>query len=157
MTKTELINMLQEDLKNELKHQFFYLFAAVHVQGLHREELREFFKEEAQEELGHVLEFADLISYLGGEPELYFRGLSSFGTVYETPYDILEEVVRMEREVAANYAKRLKATEPPAEGDYDPEIAAVHVFYEDQIKHSQTTAWEVSKWLKKFPVKMIAE
>lgn len=156
MTKTELIKLLQDDLKNELRHNAFYLLAAVHVQGLHREELREFFKEEAHEELDHVLEFADLISYLGGEPDLSFPGYSSFGVVHQTPYDILEEVVRMEKEVAANYANRLKATEPPAEGDYDPEIAAVHVFYEDQIKHSQTTAWEVSKWLKKFPVSTTA-
>ena len=33
----DLINVLNEDLKNEYKHMLFYLHAGVVIQGLHRE------------------------------------------------------------------------------------------------------------------------
>lgn len=156
MTTDELLRLLQEDLHNEVYHMMFYLRAASEVEGLHREELREFFMKEAHEEMGHVHEFSDLISYLGGMPVHKANVFWQWGS---DPYKILQEVVRMEQEVATNYAKRLQQTEAPAHDistftpkDYHPAIATAHVFYEDQIKNSQMTAWEVGKWLKKHPI-----
>jgi bacterioferritin len=146
MTIEELVPLLQYDLANEVQHMMFYLRAATEVQGFHREEFREFFIKEAKEEMGHVLEFSDMISYLGGVPFQHATVNWRWGS---NPRDILEEVVRMEQEVAANYANRLKQTESPHMEDYHPAIATAHVFYEDQIKNSQMTAWEVQKWLKK--------
>lgn len=150
-------HLLQTDLTNEVRHMMFYLRAASEVQGLHREELREFFMKEAAEEMGHVHEFADMVSYFGFNPVLSVAVDWGFG---HSPVTILEEVVRMEEEVAANYAQRLQQTEAPNDGKitlyaaekYDPWVAAAHVFYEDQIKNSQTTAWEVRKWLTRFPL-----
>lgn len=165
MTDNERVNfraLLMQDLQNEVKHMMFYLRAASEVEGLHREELREFFMKEAHEEMGHVHEFADMLTFLGGVPSLKYDGPGF--TLTSDPYKLLEEVVRMEEEVARNYAKRLQQTEPPDHDPncqdlrcthntvYDPEIAALHVFYEDQIKNSQMTAWEVKKWLRKFPI-----
>lgn len=148
MKVEELLKLLQFDLSNEIYHMMFYLRAATEVQGLHREELREFFMKEAHEEMGHVHEFSDLVSYLGGVPSQISPPLFVWRWGND-PYVILEEVVRMEQEVATNYAQRLKQTEAPHMEDYDPAIATAHVFYEDQIKNSQMTAWEVKKWLKK--------
>jgi bacterioferritin len=152
-----VVRGLQTDLANEVRHMMFYLKAATMVEGLHREELREFFMKEAHEEMGHVHEFADLLSYFGKTPDLFPPVIEwGFGG---DPYLILKEVVRMENEVAANYAYRLQQTEAPelsptalTQVKYDPWVAAAHVFYEDQIKNSQMTAWEVGKWLTKFPV-----
>jgi bacterioferritin len=144
---------LQSDLLHEINHMMFYLRAATEVEGLHREELREFFMKEAHEEMGHVHEFADMISYFGKPVYFSPTGPSltertppawAFG---HNPYTILEEAIAMEQVVAANYALRLHQTE----GSRDPWVATLHVFYEDQIKNSQMTAWELKKWLTKFP------
>lgn len=156
MTKESLVKLLQEDLYNEVKHMNFYLRAATEVEGLHREELREFFLKEAHEELDHVSQFSTLISYLGG---IVDHNAQIFWTFGHNPYSILQEAIRMEQQVATNYAFRLQQTEAPAYDIgsftpklYDPAIATAHVFYEDQIKNSQYTAWELTKWTTKFPI-----
>jgi len=142
---------LHLDLKNEFKHMMYYLNAAVFVEGLHREELREFFLKEAQEEMEHVKEFSDMIRNLGEYP---VPGAEPDKTPFPSdPYKILEHIIQMETEVANNYAERLKQTDGMENG----EIAAIHVFYEDQVSHSQNTAWELKKWIKKFPVTVVPE
>src|SRR5687767_13146716 len=97
MTDANLIKMLNEDLQNEYRHMMYYLRAASAVEGLHRPELREFFLKEAHEELGHVHEFMDILSYLGWVPTISDVYL---GSVPHNPYDILQHVVKMEQEVA---------------------------------------------------------
>jgi bacterioferritin len=158
MTKEDLVALMTIDLSNEVRHMSFYLRAATEVEGLHREELREFFMKEAHEEMDHVHEFSDMISYLGGEVSVGYSTYVDWKFGHD-PRQIIAEAVRMENEVAANYAKRLQQTEAPhydvnsfTNSDYDPAIAACHVFYEDQIKNSQIAAWEMSKWLTKFPI-----
>lgn len=144
MNVEELIELMKKDLQNEVYHMMFYLWAASRVEGIHREELSEFFMKEAHEEMGHVHEFMNMISYLGCVVNFMPQAcISDFSC---DPYNILAEVVRMEQEVATNYAARLKETE----GSSDPAIATAHVFYEDQIKNSQMTSWEVKKWLTRF-------
>lgn len=143
MTNSELIDLLQKDLANERKHLAFYLQASVMISGLHREEMREFFLTEAQGELKHVEEFSELIIHLGGVPG---TDVNSYPSDISCPVAILRYTVEMEQEVADIYAERLRQT-------HEMENAATayaHVFYEDQIKDSQRTAWEVAKMIPKF-------
>jgi bacterioferritin len=141
MTNNELISLLQKDLENERKHLAFYLQASTMVCGLHREELREFLLEEAQSELKHVEEFSELIVHLGGVPG---TGISDYPAGLSCPVSILKYVVEMEQEVADIYALRLRQTD-----NMDTTATAyAHVFYEDQIRDSQRTAWEVAKMIK---------
>ena len=148
MNRAELHDLLCEDLANEVDHMMFYLRAATEVEGLHREELREFFLKQAREEMGHVDQFSTMASYLGDS--VGFEYTNKAWACGGNPRLILAEASRMEQEVANNYADRLKATEAPSEGSYDPAVATAHVFYEDQIKDSQMTAWELKKWLTHF-------
>lgn len=143
MTNKELVGILLEDVQNEYNHMMFYLRASVEVQGLHRAEIREFLLKEAQEELLHVEEFSRMIKYLGGSPDITALFNYSAG---QNPKHILEEVVRMELFVAHNYAARLQMTEEMTSA----EVATIHVFYEDQIKNSQYTAWEVQQMLREY-------
>lgn len=140
MTNTELIEMVQADLKNERKHMLFYLQAGVMVQGLHREEIGEFLLKEAASELKHVEEFSRLIVHLGGVPD---TEINPFVSNLTDPAAILEYAARMEEEVAGIYAQRLRATHEME----TPEVAAVHVFYEEQIADSWTTAKEIRQML----------
>jgi bacterioferritin (cytochrome b1) len=140
MTKEELAELVNSDLKNELKHLQFYLHAGAMLRGLHREELKEFLWKEAASELLHCQEFAELVVHLGGVPT---TETSPFQTGMTCPVAILKYVVEMENQVAEIYRERLVQThemETPAE-------AYAHVFYEDQIKDSQRTAWEVEQMI----------
>lgn len=140
MTNQDLISLLQDDLRNERKHHAFYLHSASMITGLHREEYREWFLEEAQDEFKHVEAFATLISRLGGIPGTV---VNEFPTNLTAPLDILRYVVQMEQEVADTYAGRLRLTHEMETAA----VARVHVFYEDQIADSQDTAWEVAKMI----------
>jgi bacterioferritin len=143
MTNEQLIEMLQEDLKKERMHCFFYQQAAAMVQGLHREELRELFLKEAQSELIHVDQFSALIVNLGGVPSSEIAPLPD---LTPCPGDLCLKAAAVEQQVADIYAERLRAT-------HEMENAAtayVHVFYEDQINDSQKAAWEFSLMAKRY-------
>lgn len=146
MTNELLIEMLQNDLKNERKHLLFYLQAGVMVQGLHREELGEFLLKEAKGELAHVEEFSRMIVHLGGVPGLT---TNLFPSELTDPVRILEYVHKMETEVADLYAQRLRDTHEMRTAAE----AAVHVFYEEQIADSWKTAQEVAQMLKRYEPK----
>ena len=146
MTNELLIEMLQNDLKNERKHLLFYLQAGVMVQGLHREELGEFLLNEAKGELAHVEEFSRMIVHLGGVPGLV---TNLFPSELVDPVQILKYVYDMETEVADLYAQRLRDTHDMR----NAAEAAVHVFYEEQIADSWKTAQEVAQMLKRYEPK----
>jgi bacterioferritin (cytochrome b1) len=139
MTKQELIDLLQEDLKNERKHMLFYLQAGVMVQGLHREEIGEFLLKEALDEHKHVEEFSRLIVQLGGIPG---QEVNSFTANMTCPKQILLYAQNMEQEVSNIYSKRLQMTcnPSPEEGGIE---TYVNLFYEDQLQDSQSTALEI--------------
>lgn len=143
MTNEELIDMIQDDLKNERKHLAFYTQAAIMVQGLHREELREFFEKEAASELQHVLQFSELIKHLGGTPG---TEVAKYRDDLSCPVAILKYVVEMEDEVANIYAGRLRATD----GMETAATAYAHVFYEEQIADSWKTAREVEQMVQHY-------
>ncbi len=142
MTNQELIDLLQQDLQNERMHLAFYTQASVMVAGLHREELREFFEEEAQSELKHVMEFAELIVYLGGVPGTV---VNPYPADIACPVALLKHAVAIEEEVANNYAQRLVQTHEMENST----VAYAHVFFEDQIKDSWRTAKEISQMIRK--------
>ena len=129
MENQQLIEFLQEDLKNERKHLAAYTQFAVQLTGLHREELREFCETQAADELKHVTEFSELIVHLGGTPGVE---TNSYPADLTCPSAIVK-------------ANRLKATE-----DYDNAATAyTHLFYEEQLLDSWKTAREVEKMIPK--------
>lgn len=141
MNTNELIEILQEDLKNERKHMMFYLQSGVMVQGLHREELSELLLEEAQDEHNHVVEFSKLIAQLGGEPN---QEINEYPTNLVCPFQILKYAIEMEQEVSNKYAKRLKETSTDNGCAFE---SYVHLFYEDQLQDSQKTALELNQFI----------
>ena len=141
MANQALLDMLQNDLKNERKHMNFYLYSAAVVQGLHRAEIGEFLLEEANSELAHVHEFSKMVVYLGGVPNME---TNIFPIALTDVREILQYASDMEEEVATTYAKRLEELEKLP---VDSETAVLKVFYEDQIKDSWATAREVKQML----------
>jgi rubrerythrin len=128
-------NKMLEDLKNEKKHMLFYLAAASTVCGLHRQEFRELFLEEAQSEMKHVLEFQDALLGLGVEllDTVHVKENNDYLVSYN-PKLLLEFALEMEEEVVKNYAERIKNDVPTLD---DSDRAWMEIFYEKQIEKSR--------------------
>lgn len=143
MTTEKLVELLNNDLKNELQHLHFYLHAASRVQSLFREEMRELMLEEAKGELEHCDEFSKMIVYLGGTPVVNGNEIPDID--YTNPQGILSAAIDLERQVAENYSERLRQTESHDNSN----VSRVHVFYEDQIQDSWDAMREYEQMLGK--------
>lgn len=147
MNKIELIDVLQKDLKNEYTHFAFYLRSAILVEGLHREELSEFFEESAKSEMQHIIQFSNMIGGLGSTPDY---GPNTFISHLTNPKDIVNYALILEEEVINNYAKRMDQIAlmvntgalSNADGKW------LEAFLENQIVDSRTDADHLRKMLK---------
>jgi hypothetical protein len=128
-------HLMLQDLKNEKKHMLFYLTAAATVSGLHREEYKELFTEEAKSEMQHVMDFQSAILGLGVDflhtNEIFEH--NKYDVFYD-PRHILNFAVKMEEEVVLNYAIRLRDHLDLLE---EPEKRWMEIFYEDQLEKSR--------------------
>jgi bacterioferritin (cytochrome b1) len=129
MNKEEMIDVLNQDLRNEWMHLRFYLHHASMVTGLHCHEYKELFLKEAASEMEHVTQFSDLIIGLGGIPTT----VSNEFPFFTDPRDIIEYAVYMESLVVSNYALRIK--EAADIGGVDGQW--LEIFLEKQIEHSR--------------------
>ena len=101
MSKKELIQGLNEDLAAELGTVIRYNYQAGKSFGPLGIELREMFREEIQDELGHAAFLTDVIVDLGGEPVTKPQD-------FEKPKSIkamLELDIKMETADVKNYQK----------------------------------------------------
>ncbi len=136
MNLSQLISLLNEDLSREYMHWHFYMNAAIRVQTLHRAEIQELMLKEAAGEMKHIEEFGKLIVGLGGTPIV---NVASFESNVTDPKRILEEALKIEEEVVANYVQRMDDAEKlESLGGIDKVHGRyVHIFLEDQILDSR--------------------
>ena len=124
-----MIELLNQDLKNEWMHLRFYLYHASAVVGLHCEEYKEIFLKEAASEMEHVTQFSDVIRGVGGQSTY----LSKEFTTHTTPVDIIRCALAMEEEVVSNYTNRIKDAQDL--GGTDGQW--LEIFLESQIEKSR--------------------
>ena len=136
MNLNQLVDLLNEDLSREYMHWHFYMNAAIRVQTLHRVEIQELMLAEAAGEMKHIEQFGKLIVGLGGTPILK---VASFDSTITDPKKILEEALKIEEDVVANYVQRMDdAEELESLGGIDKVHGRyVHIFLEDQILDSR--------------------
>lgn len=152
MRIVELVNLLCEDLMNEYAHWHFYVQAATKVSGLHRQEIREFFLEQAGSEMKHVDEFRRMIQgvvtrrgldvSIPNHPSEFKQGLSC-------PKALLQAALEMEDKVVANYVTRKSQAESIA-GDPEDSIDSTYIalFLEDQILDSRGDADNIREMIR---------
>ena len=129
------VNLMLFDLRNEKKHMLFYLTAASTVSGLHREEYKELFENEAKSEMQHVLDFQNAILGLGADVTNTID-IKEFND-YIISYDLvklLKYSLSMEEEVVSNYAYRIARDIDLLD---EPEKRWMEIFYEEQIENSR--------------------
>ena len=144
MTLQKMIALLNNDLSREYAHWAFYMQAAVMVEGLHRQELRELFLEEAEGEMKHIIEFADVIVGLGGKPTTEH---AEFRFDLTDPIALLKEAVKMEEEVVANYTQRQDDADA-LELSNKEDGRRISVFLDDQILDSRKAVDHMKKLIK---------
>lgn len=139
MNKQELVDLLNNDLKNEWKHHSFYLHNASTLTGLLSIEYKEFLLKQAASEMHHVTQFSDMIKGLGGVPT---KACNDFPTLSNLG-EILNYALAMEEEVLVNYVKRIENAENL--GGVDGYWVAI--FLENQIQDSRQDRDEIIKFL----------
>jgi len=112
MEKEKLIQGLNEDLAHEYQAIILYTTYAAMVSGIHRQELKELFLAEIQDELRHAQLLSDKIAALGGKPTTVPAPVPEA----EDARAMLEAILKAEAETVARYVKRMKEAE--AFGDY---------------------------------------
>lgn len=151
----ELVELLKSDLANEYAHWHFYMHAASAVRGLHRQEISEFFSEQAASEMEHVGQFRKLIQGLTTRWSLSSEVPSSVGDFKRPahdPVELLQAALEMEDQVVKNYVLRHSQAEQIAEDASDDrqriDATYVALFLEDQILDSRGDADNILEMLK---------
>lgn len=107
MDRETLLQGLNQDLSHEYAAIIQYTTYAASVAGIHRQELKEFFLTEIQDELRHAQLLADKIAALGGEPTT----LPSPVPAAKSAREMLAAVREAEAQTIARYVQRMKEAE----------------------------------------------
>lgn len=143
MTIDGLVDLLMNDLANEYAHMHFYIQASTNVRGLHRQELSEFFAEQAKSEMNHVEEFRKMIQGLITRRNLkktVSNSVADFKKDLTCPKALLRAALEMEDNVVKNYVERRQQAETLSENlDFSDKVDGTYVslFLEDQILDSR--------------------
>ena len=163
MNLYNLIELLAEDLGREYQHWHHYLTASTNVEGFHREELSEFFAEQAASEMQHVMQFRNLIMGICARRKMAIPFHEISITVFEDDFTgepevknqvsacaLLNHALDMEDLVVSNYVQRIKDACEVQELGGEDEIDAkyIELFLEDQLTDSRADADHLRKMLK---------
>ena len=154
MNIEELVDLLIFDLSNEYAHMHFYMQAATSVRGLHRQEIGEFFSEQASSEMKHVDEFRRLIQGIITRRNLDRKvpsAVAEFKEGLTCPIRLLQAALEMEDQVVANYVLRRSQAEELVEmGSFVDRVDGTYVslFLEDQILDSRGDADNIREILE---------
>jgi ferritin-like protein len=149
----ELVDLLIKDLSNEYAHMHFYLQASTNIRGLHRQEISEYFVEQAQSEMKHVEEFRRLIQGLITRRKLNKNVpslVADFKQDLTCPKALLRAALEMEDQVVSNYVARHAQAEELGENGGEDFVDGTYIalFLEDQILDSRGDADNIREMLE---------
>jgi bacterioferritin len=141
MDKKTLINHLNSDLAGELGAVIQYLTYAAKATGPFRPQLAAFFLAEVADEQGHAQFLANKIVAMGGEPTTTPRPVPAAHNNHE----MLEEVLKAERQATKDYTERAKQAEELGE-------KGLMVQLEDMVRDESGHAEETERILRDWPL-----
>ena len=139
MTKTELVDKLNQDLADELGAIIQYIIYAARATGPYRPQLSQFFLAEVADEQLHAQFLANKIVALGANPTTVPRKVP----VPESNRGMLEAVLIAERQATAAYTVR--ATEAEAFGDKGLAVQ-LEDFIRDESNHVEGSERILRDW-----------
>ena len=141
MDKKEMIDKLNGDLAGELGAIIQYLTYAAKATGPYRPQLSQFFLAEVADEQLHAQFLANKVVAFGGEPTTVPRPIPPANTNRQ----MLEEILKAERQAVADYTRRAKEAE--AFGD-----KGLSVQLEDMVRDESSHAEETERILRDWPL-----
>ena len=139
ITNEQLITLLNEDLAREYAAVIQYRTYASAVTGPYRQELREFFSAEINDELTHAALLADKVVTLGGKPETVPAPVK----YSDDPKKMLEYALEDEALTVTRYVERREQAEACGEYglavDFDDLIG-------DETKHRDELRLMLKRW-----------
>ncbi|ADH62355.1 Ferritin Dps family protein [Allomeiothermus silvanus DSM 9946] len=140
MDRQTLLQGLNQDLSHEYAAIIQYTTYAASVAGIHRQELKEFFLTEIQDELRHAQLLADKIAALGGEPTT----LPAPVPAAKSAREMLEAVREAEAQTIARYVQRMKEAE--SLGDFGLSNDLQEIISEETRHKEETEKLLRGKW-----------
>lgn len=107
MDLNQFVQALQKDLASEFVAITHYLTYAATIKGINRQELSEYFKSTAYDELEHAQWFADKIAVFGGTPQIVCQPAAEANT----PQDMVSISLKLEAQTVQNYTQRVAQAE----------------------------------------------
>ena len=102
MNKEEFIELLNGDIRHEIKAALTYLHQHATAKGLRGQMLRDILAPEIPGELQHAIQLADKVVALGGTPDLSVETIEAQDSVE----DMIRFDLKLEEEAVANYTAR---------------------------------------------------
>lgn len=102
-TKKKLVELLNEDISAELTAAMQYFYYGSTMTGLEFATVKKDFLAHVAEEIGHAIQLAHYVTYLGGEPTTEIGELKRAKDGREMLVDVLD----MEEKTVARYTKRV--------------------------------------------------
>ncbi|MBI4483181.1 MAG: ferritin-like domain-containing protein [Acidobacteria bacterium] len=133
-----LLKALNECYRHELTMILRYLNYSMHVTGLDRLHLTEFFRESAQDSMGHATKLGEKIVALGGTAQ--GKVTEDLGVVPHGTERMLQQALKDEESALSGYSEAI----PLAKGDLALREVLVHI-----LKEEQAHADELKLLLKK--------
>jgi bacterioferritin len=124
--RAAIVKGLNEDLAREYKAIIQYVVFSAALKGAEYGDIAEQLKKHASQELGHALEVARQIDYLGGDPTVKGNP-AEFSSSSKR---MLEIDLRGEQETIQNYRERIRQAE--AAGEYALSEALRDIIAEEQ-------------------------
>ena len=110
-TREEIVKGLNEDLSREYQAIIQYVVFSAALKGAEYNDIADQLKEHASQELGHALEVARQIDYLGGDPSITPK-LAEFSNDSKR---MLEIDLKSEQVTIKNYRERIRQAEAAGE------------------------------------------
>lgn len=126
----QLIAGLNEDLVGELTAIHQYIYYASVVSGLARLTLKDFFQQEAADEMEHASYLAEKIFSLGGEPKMEAKPIPKTDDIKE----MLEQTHQAEVETIQRYTERIQQAKEY--GDIEL-VTKLEDMIADETKHKE--------------------
>ena len=124
--RAAIVRGLNEDLAREYKAIIQYVVFSAALKGAEYNDIADQLKKHASQELGHALEVARQIDYLGGDPTVKGKPAE-----YSTDSKKMLEIdLRGEQETIKNYRERIRQAE--AAGEYALSEALRDIIAEEQ-------------------------
>ncbi len=139
MTRKQLAEKLNDDLKSEYQAIIMYITYAAAATGPHRPMLKQFFEQEIPEELAHAQFLAEKVASLGGVPATEPKPVPAA----EGPREMLANVLEAERAAISAYKQRSR--DAAELGDVGLS-ARLETLVEDETHHFEETEKILRGW-----------